>query len=275
MNSIEKNLNELDRLQTLQQRPHWMNRLHPLGKLLISVIYIFTVVSFDKYALVSLIVMSVYPIFGFIVGELSFKEGIYRMRLILPLVIFAGIFNPVFDRHILFWVGMSGSGISVMPAAGGAGFVIPVTYGMISMFTLMIKGFFAVLASYILIATTSIEDICYALQVVHVPKTVITVIMLIYRYFGVMAQEANRMATAYKLRAPHQKGIHYRAWGTFVGQWLLRSMDKAGVVYESMLLRGFKGDFTVRKKAVTATDIVYSMVWCLVFVIIRHGGLFG
>lgn len=235
-----------------------MNDLHPLGKLLLSVLYIFTVVSFDKYALVPLIVMSVYPIFGFIVGELSLKEGLYRMRLVLPLVLFVGIFNPFFDRVP---IGMIGT--------------IPVSGGLLSMITVMLKGFYSVLSVYILIATTSIEDICYALRVIHVPKVLVIVIMLIYRYFGVMAVEADRIMTAYKLRAPSQNGIHYKAWGTLVGMWLLRSMDKAERVYESMLLRGFTGDFRVRKKIVRPLDVIYPVVWIAILVFIRHSGLFG
>ncbi|WP_029231969.1 cobalt ECF transporter T component CbiQ [Butyrivibrio sp. VCB2006] len=257
MNSIEKNIGELNKIQNLQQRSHWMNDLHPLGKLLLSILYIFTVVSFDKYALVPLFVMSVYPIFGFIVGELSFKEGLYRMRLILPLVLFVGIFNPFFDKNIVMVAGMEVSG------------------GIISMFTVMLKGFYSVLSVYILIATTSIDDICYALRAVHVPKIIVIVIMLIYRYFGVMAIEADRIMTAYKLRAPSQNGIHYKAWGTLVGQWLLRSMDKAEVVYESMLLRGFTGDFRIKKKKIRIADVLYPLIWCVIFVIIRHSGIFG
>ena len=102
MDSIERKIRELNRLQDLQQRSHWMNDLHPLGKLLISIMYIFLVTSVGKYDVVTLILMSVYVIFTFIIGELSVKEGIYRMRLILPLLVFAGIFNPFFDKEILF-----------------------------------------------------------------------------------------------------------------------------------------------------------------------------
>lgn len=258
MNSIEKNLRELNKLQNLQQRSHWMNSLHPLGKLLLSVLYIFTVVSFNKYALAPLIVMSVYPIFSFIVGELSFKEGIYRMRLILPLVLFVGVFNPFLDRQIVGYIGE-------LAVSGGA----------LSMITVMIKGFYSVLAVYILIATTSIDDICYALRVLHFPRIMVIVVMLIYRYFGVMAVEADRIMTAYKLRAPSQNGINYKAWGTLIGQWLLRSMDKAERVYESMLLRGFTGDFRIRKKKVRLSDIFYPIIWIVIFVVIRHSGIFG
>ncbi len=261
MNSIEKNLLELDKLQKLQQRSHWMNHLHPLGKLLLSIFYIVIVMSVNKYDLTKTILLAIYPIFGFLVGELSVKEGLYRMRLILPLVLIVGIFNPFFDKKILFYLGA---------AAGEAG-GIPVTGGMISMLTLMLKGLYAVLSAYILIATTSIEDICYALRCLHVPKVIVIVILLIYRYFGIMAREADRITTAYKLRAPKQKGIHYSAWGTLVGQWLLRSMDRANVVYESMLLRGFKGNFAAQKKELKSTDFLYPAVWIIILLVVRLG----
>ena len=40
-----------------------------------------------------------------------------------------------------------------------------------------------------------------------------------------------------------QKGIHISVWGSFLGQLLLRSMDRAQALYESMELRGFCGEF--------------------------------
>ena len=93
--------------------------------------------------------------------------------------------------------------------------------------------------------------------------------MLIYRYIDVMAGEADRIYTAYRLRAPGQKGIEYRSWGTLVGQWLLRSMDKAQIVYESMLLRGFRGDFIPKKKNVKKIDVIYPLGWMVVLLVLR------
>ena len=235
-----------------------MNLLHPLGKLLVCVFYILTVASVDKYDLQRLILLAIFPAFCFIVGELSFKDGVYRMRLILPLVIFVGVFNPFFDRTPLMQIGATD---------GSEG--IWITGGVISMVTLMLKGFLSVLSAYILIAITSIEEICYALRMLHVPRIIVIVILLIYRYFGLMGGEADRIATAYQLRAPSQKGIHYKAWGTLVGQWLLRSMDRANVVYESMMLRGFNGDFRVKKRQATTIDFVYPLIWIAIFAAIR------
>lgn len=268
MKAIEDNLHELNKLQNLQQRSHWMNFLHPLGKLLVCVLYILVVASFNKYDLQGIILMAVFPVFGFVAGELSFKEGVYRMRLILPLVLFVGIFNPFFDREVLFYIG---SGAKELSAGAGATGGIPVTGGLVSMLTLMLKGFYSVLSAYILIATTSIEEICYALRKLHIPKVIVMVILLIYRYFGLMGNEADRIATAYALRAPSQKGINYKAWGTLVGQWLLRSMDRAGVVYESMVLRGFKGEFWSKARGFKPSDMVYAIAWAAIFLAIRFG----
>ena len=51
------------------------------------------------------------------------------------------------------------------------------------------------------------------------------------------------MTDAYHLRAPGQKGIHVSAWGSFLGQLLLRSMDRAQELYSSMMLRGYHEHF--------------------------------
>ena len=57
------------------------------------------------------------------------------------------------------------------------------------------------------------------------------------------------MQEAYQLRAPGQKGLHVSAWGSFLGQLLLRSMDRAEALYESMELRGFSGDYPYAARA--------------------------
>ena len=154
-------------------------------------------------------------------------------------------------------------------AIGTVGGVV-ITTGLISMITLMLKGLYTVLAAYVLIATTSIEGICYALRTIHVPRLLVTVILLIDRYIYILGEEADRIMTAYKLRAPSQKGIHYKAWGPLVGQWLIRSMDRAELVYESMQLRGFKGDFaSVKKDHDIKGGVAYVCIWLILLAAIR------
>lgn len=152
---------------------------------------------------------------------------------------------------------------------------INITYGMVSMVTLIVKGIFTVCAAYFLIVTTSIEKICYGLRRLHIPKGIIIVVMLIYRYIIVLLEETELMIQAYKLRAPYQNGINIKVWGSFVGQLLLRSIDRAETVYESMLIRGFNGDFIIdNHKEKIAPSIIYSFGWFLIFIILRIVPLF-
>lgn len=138
------------------------------------------------------------------------------------------------------------------------------------MATLLLKGLFAVSAAYLLMVTTSMDDLCRTLRKLRVPAVLVTVIMLIYRYLSVFMEEIGRMRAAYSLRAPGQKGIHFKVWGPMVGMLLLRSMDRSETVYGSMTLRGFQGDFLFgRDRTFSRRDFVYLFVCILAVLIIR------
>lgn len=233
-------LREMDEFAAMDSPIH---RLHPLAKLITTIAYIFLVVSFDKYDLSGLTIMVLFPVLLFQISGLSIGSCFYKLRIVLPLVCAVGLFNPFFDK-------------TPMLALGG----FTLTGGMISMITLMLKGIFCLMASFLLAATTPIDAICAALRKLRVPAVLVTLLLLTYRYIAVMMEEISIMNTAYQLRAPGQKGIHYSAWGSFLGQLLLRSMDRAEELYNSMLLRGFAGEFwyaDVKKAAIT--DYAYTL----------------
>jgi cobalt/nickel transport system permease protein len=253
MSKFTKALYEMEHISQMAELDQWMNRIHPLVKFLLTIGYIFTVVSFPKYDLLGVVSMVVYPLILFLLADLSIKDAIYRLRVVLPVVCIVGIFNPFFDREIVTYIGSIG-----------------ISGGVVSMLSLLVKGILTVLASYLLIATTSIEKICYAMRLLHIPKLLVTQILLIYRYMSVLLSEAKRITQAYALRAPGQKGIRFQAWGSLVGQLLLRSMDKADNVYESMCLRGYQGEFPLDEAyAFRVKDALFFLVWCAVFVLFR------
>lgn len=264
MSKINDAIYEIEHLSEMAQQDQWINLIHPLVKFFITILYIIIVVSFPKYNLSGLLSMMMYPLIVFIVSDLSFKEAVGRLRIVLPLVCIVGILNPFFDRQILFTIG-----------------AFQVTGGLMSMITLMLKGIFTVLASYLLIVTTTIEKICYAMRLIHIPKIMVTQILLIYRYIRVLLGEVKRIMQAYSLRAPNQKGIHFKAWGSLVGQLLLRSMDRADIVYESMCLRGYNGEFDYGHISFKNSDLLYLIFWVTIIILFRFvpvfelvGGLF-
>ena len=226
MNKMEKALSELGTMDSLAAQDSPVHRINAAAKLLSTIAYILTVMSFDKYQLSGLIPMLLWPVLLFQLSGIRVRTCFYKLRIVLPLVMAVGLFNPIFDRQIILYVG--GIGVSG---------------GVVSMITLMLKGVLCLMASFLLVATTPFDCICAALRRMHVPKTLVTLLLLTYRYVGVMTEELAVMTDAYHLRAPGQKGIHISAWGSFLGQLLLRSMDRAQELYSSMLLRGYHQHF--------------------------------
>lgn len=250
---IDSAIRELQTMDRLAKQDRWLNRVHPLGKLLLTVLFVTLTVSFPKYDLAGLLNMMLYPLILFLIGEVSFREALFRLRVVLPVVCIVGVFNPFFDRAVIGTIGS-----------------FPVTGGVVSMLTLMLKAVLTVLASYLLIATTPIESICYALRLLHLPKGFVVQILLIYRYISVLLREAHRVTTAYRLRAPGQKGITFAAWGPLVGQMLLRSMDRADVLYQSMQLRGFSGEFyPAGKRRFLASDLCFLLIGAAALILLR------
>ena len=200
--------------------------LHPLTKLAATLAYIGVTASFAPYDLPGLFPMILYPAFLFPFGGISLKTGLYKVRFVLLPVCAVGLFNPLLDTAPLLQIG-----------------AVIVSGGVVSMLTLMLKGVLCLLASVWLAATTSIDRLCAALRAVHVPGLIVTLMLLTYRYVSVMLEEVSVMTTAYRLRAPRQRGVRPAAWGSFLGQLLLRSLDRAEQLYDSMRLRGFDGQF--------------------------------
>ena len=253
MDKLSGAQSELREMDMLAAGTSVVHRLHPLCKLLVTVTYIFIVVSFHKYDLSGLIVMVLYPVFLFQAAGIPVHVCFYKLRVVLPLVCAVGLANPFLDHVPLIQIGN-----------------LVITGGIISMLTLMLKGCLALMASFLLVATTTIDVLCGALRKLHVPKVLTALLLLTYRYIGVIMGEASAMSQAYSLRAPGQKGIHISAWGSFLGQLLLRSMDRAQELYSIMELRGFRGEYFYSDiPACRVGDVLFAVIGISLFVCAR------
>ena len=242
MSKIEEAIYEIHHMDNMANSNRFLNKIHPLVKLLITVLYIIMLTSINKYDLIKTLSMSIFLIVVSIVGDLSIWHAVKKLKFILLLLFFIGITNPILDRNIYIYLGN-----------------LPIYTGVISMITLFLKGCFAIISSYFFIATTSIEGVCYALKLIHIPNVIVTVIMLIYRYMIVFLKELQRIWTAYSMRAPKQKGFNIKSWGSMIGSLMIKSIDKAQVVYESMEMRGFNPDTCFVKEQQIST-VSYMML---------------
>lgn len=240
-----------------QARKRQNNSIHPVARFIVAFVFVVTTISFGKEQLAPLFGMLVYLILISFWEEIPVISMLKRVRVILFMLLLIGIANPILDRTKVMAIG-----------------TIVITRGMISMLTLFLKGVFTVCATYILVAEVGINGVCAALRTLRLPEIMVTVIMLIYRYMIVLLQEVKNTSLAYSLRAPGQKGLHIKTWGPFVGQILLRSMDRAQDIYDSMLLRGYNGNFyfereRYRKNTSVVISLLYVVSWCIVIISFR------
>ena len=253
MNKIEDAIYQVHFMDDKANSNTFLNKIHPLVKLSITIMYILLLTSINKYNLTATLAMSIYLIIVSIIGDLSIKNSMKRLSPVWLLLIVIGIANPILDREVITYIGM-----------------VPITAGMVSMMTLALKGIFAMISSYFLIITTGVENICYALKKIHIPNILITVFMLIYRYVIVFLKEVQRIWIAYSLRAPKQNGVNFKVWGSMIGSLMIRSMDKAQIVYESMELRGFSPDtFFVKEQKLDKISIMCFATGMVLLFIIR------
>jgi cobalt/nickel transport system permease protein len=214
----------MDRLERLSLGDSPVHRLHPLAKLLTTLVYMGVVISFPTYAVSGLIPFLVYPFLMMPASGTPLRPLAGRLLCALPFSLMGGISNLILMRDTAFFIG---------------GFAV--SLGLVSFASIMLKTFLTVFAVLLLIATTSFTDLSAQLAALRAPKILCLQLIMTYRYIGLLLREAALMMTAYFLRAPNQKGIRMKDMGSFLGQLILRSFDRSGRVYQSMQCRGFRG----------------------------------
>lgn len=253
MDRIEQAVSQLHQIRVEALADTWMHRIYPVFKLILTGFYLGVVTQIPLEEGEVLLSMGIYLVFLFVAGEISFYNCLSRLWITIPFVAVMGVYPLFAERDVRFCLG-----------------IFPLTTGMLHFFLLFLKGIYSVLAVYLLISTTTVENIVASLAKLHIPSAILTVILLIYRYIGLLFEETGRMVQAYRLRAPGQRGIAIGTWGSFAGLLLLRSLDRAERVSESMRLRGFQGKFQYWGQLTASwTDWLYFVAMCGMIVALR------
>lgn len=252
MSSINNALFNLRQMDDLAAQNTPIHRIHPLAKIIVTMVFLVTVVSYDKYSISGLLGLVFYPLVVMALSELPVQVMLKRLLMLEPFVIGIGLFSPFFDTNTLVIGSLS------------------ISAGWITLFSIFIKGSLTISAGLLLIATTGIDRVAEGLRMLKVPRILVLQILLTYRYVLVLIEELSRMTRAYFLRAPKDKGIRRTVWGSFAGQLLLRTYDRAQRIYVSMNLRGFRGEYHIGNVSPMGTrDWSYLFIWCLFFFLCR------
>lgn len=250
-------MQQITALEDLSHRDTYLNQIEPTVKIVITLMYIIAVISYGSMEINGLLLFACIPVFLLITGEIPLKPLLIRAMVALPFSFFAGLSNLILDRKVIITIGN-----------------FRISEGMVSFTTLMLKTILTVMVVLLLIATTKMNDLIYALVTLHIPSLIVIQLMMTYRYMGVLLKEASLMYHAYLLRAPGVKGIKLSDMGAFLGQLILRSIDRAERIYHAMQCRGFEGEIVfTRKSGFGIKNWLLIILTSFVIIALRIGNL--
>jgi cobalt/nickel transport system permease protein len=239
-------------LEILSGKDTVVHRIHPGVKIISCVIFMVTVISFDRYALGRLCPFLFYPCVFIALGEIPPGLLIRRAILALPFCLFAGLSNLFLERGPAFTLGN-----------------IAVSFGLLSLCALVLRTLLCVAAVLVLIATTPWVSLSAQLRRFHAPSIFVTLLEVCYRYITVLLGEADAMYTAYRLRAGNVKGIAMTHMGSFTGHLFLRSTARAERVYAAMKCRGYSMEISrIPSRPLAAGDVLvlfFVAALCVLF----------
>ena len=253
MASLSGALLDLKRLDQLAAGDTAMHRLDPRAKVLATLIFIVSVVSFGRYELSALIPFFVFPAFLVALGQLPAGYLISKLALVCPLAIAVGAFNPFFDRAVLLHLGP-----------------LDVTGGWISFASILVRTVLTVGAALTLAALTGFPSICRALERLGMPRAFAMQLLFLYRYLFVLTEEGARASRARELRSFGGRGLGFASYVSLLGHLLLRTWQRAERTHMAMLARGFSGVFPGREHSrFGAPELLFLLAWSSLCITLR------
>lgn len=244
-------------LEALSSQTAFLQQLHPTTKLLTTLLFLLILASFNKYEFSALLPLCLYPIGLCTLGGIPPAIIAKRLLIAAPVVLMLGLFNPFFDQAIY-----------ILPG----GFAI--SKGWVSFGVIACKLLFSVSASLLLIATTGLQPLCASLRTLGCPKALVVQLLFLYRYLHLLLEESSRILQAYRMRSFQGNAIAMHAWGSLLGQWLLRSMERAERIYQAMRCRGFSGEMPGNLlPSWRSRDTGYFLAWSAFFLLCRQFNL--
>ena len=122
--------------------------------------------------------------------------------------------------------------------------------GLERFLSIVLKSWLSMQAALVLAATTAFPYLLAAMRQLGMPRVLVSIMSLMWRYLFLLRDEALRLLAARASRSATPEGrIHHpplvwraKVTGGMVGNLLLRSIARSERVYASMVARGYSGD---------------------------------
>ncbi len=251
--AFDKEYYNIGYLDRLSYSDTFVHGLDPRIKLITTLLFLFTVISFSKYAVAELLPFFLFPVILLTAGEIPLWFILKKVAIVSPFAIFIGIFNPLLD----------GAPVAVFPG-------LTIAAGWFSFASILLKFILTVSTALLLVATTSFPTVCHGLRKLGVPSVFVSQLLFLYRYIFVLAEETMRIVRARDMRSFGHRGTDVKVFIRIAGVLFLRTIERAERIYFAMLARGFHGDMPTRKRySIGPRDLVFAAAVAIGLFVLR------
>ncbi len=244
---------DIGHIDILANQDTIVHRLDPRAKVISTLVYIVSILSFNKYSVSQLLPYFIYPVLLIALGNLPIKYFLKKLVIVLPFVFFVAIFNPFLDKEPFIQVGS-----------------LSISGGWVSFISIILRFVLTVGAALILVAVTGFTAVCMALDKLGTPTIFTLQLLFLYRFLFVLVDEGARMFRAYSLRSFTSKSMPIKVFGQLIGNLLLRTIDRAQRTHMAMLCRGFNGKIQIMHQFYFSTvEVIFTAGCCFLFLYLR------
>lgn len=257
---MSKSLRKLIEIHTTEStlnEQSWLYMRHPAAHVMVLLAYLLVVASLGKYEVMALIPFLILPIWIIYSLEIPVAHIGKRLLVIEPFILIVALLNPLIERDMVSFGNYQ------------------IALGWLTFLSIMIKSLFTLTMALEMGILLGIEGLCTGLTTLGAPSAFVQVIGLTFRYLGVLAEETLTLTRAYKMRAPGHRGVHHSAWGSFAGQMILRSYDRAERVNRAMRMRGYNNKALKANRGLDLKDYQYIIGVVIYLALFRALPLLG
>jgi len=217
-----------------------MHRLDARVKLVLVLAYVLTTALAPQGAWAVYLLLFSLVTAAYILSELPLKKVYLRSLIALPFALAA--LPLIFTLPGPAWFSLKLGQITLTASTTGAERAI----------SILLKVWLSVQAGIFLSAVTSRNALLAAMRALKLPRLLVSVMGLMWRYLDLMIAEARRLlrarasrSTSSPLTGQRNGGkITWRAnvTGGMAGSLMLRSLERSERVYQAMLSRGYDGE---------------------------------
>ena len=227
-------------LDPYQPRLSPVHRLDPRVKFVLAVAFILTTAITPPGAWPVYILLLAFALAVEILSDLGVGYVLRRSMLAIPFVLAA--FPVIFTLE----------GLTVFSLDIGPWMLTASQPGLERFISIALKSWISVQAAIILAGSTPFPDLLVAMRAVKVPRLLVAIFGLMWRYLFVMVDEAMRLLRARAARSGHADRSDLKPGGKLVwrgrmaggmaGSLFLRAFERSDRIYMAMAARGYNGE---------------------------------